>query len=570
MTKINLRVIQVFILTVLLTLCFLSCDKIFDTNKDEEQRPVIQVAEGYTLEKIMSTVLGLPFQNALLPNGDIAICDPNNNRIVILSNNAVRTLVEGNSINAYAVAVLPDGRVCYGNMNDQLMAIDPASGESVYFSRSLISDHISALTTDQNGNIYVATSSGKLYRSDSNGNISTITTNLPFDDHSIFDMDVASDGTIYIAGCNRVVSVDKNSNINTIADDLINEPVWVEIAPDGILYINELAYGLQQYNPANGQLTQLQITNFNPFNDILCPSVNEIIFYDLEIFYKYNFTTSTAISLFAVYGNSWAFAVNANNTVFFSTPGNPSVLNSHIISLQSDGTIQDLNYLTYGTIMSADVNKNNRLCLSTNQGFQRVESDNTTKTVTPAFPPGFTLFHVSEFSVGPSNYWYVITSDNNNTILVYRFDESGNFTFLPIAFDCNSFGGVYRVDGASIDVGDDGRLALIVTARGSLGQGPFYQRVYRANADGSNLVEIANFDSDRTCGMVDIAVAPNNDIFVLSVQESSEMIYRIDQNNAISVFVDIFIGNDPKSIDVDPHGNLWFSTTTGIFRVTPN
>ena len=28
-------------------------------------------------------------------------------------------------------------------------------------------------------------------------------------------------------------------------------------------------------------------------------------------------------------------------------------------------------------------------------------------------------------------------------------------------------------------------------------------------------------------------------------------------------------GNDPSSIDVDPSGNLWFSTTNGIYKVLP-
>jgi streptogramin lyase len=98
------------------------------------------------------------------------------------------------------------------------------------------------------------------------------------------------------------------------------------------------------------------------------------------------------------------------------------------------------------------------------------------------------------------------------------------------------------------------------------GQGPLYQRVYRANADGSNLTLIAKLDSSRTSGMEDITVGPDDDIYVLTAQMSNEVIYRIDQNNKVSKFIAIATGRDPKSIDMDCYGNLWFCTTVGIFR----
>ena len=117
-------------------------------------------------------------------------------------------------------------------------------------------------------------------------------------------------------------------------------------------------------------------------------------------------------------------------------------------------------------------------------------------------------------------------------------------------------------------MGNNGQLAFIVTARGSPGRGPFYQRVYRANADGTGLIQVASMDCNRTGGMVDIAVGPDDDLFVLALQDDSEQIYHIDRNNTVSEFLIISTGRDPKSIDVDPEGNVWFCTTVGVFRIT--
>ena len=116
---------------------------------------------------------------------------------------------------------------------------------------------------------------------------------------------------------------------------------------------------------------------------------------------------------------------------------------------------------------------------------------------------------------------------------------------------------------------------MIVTGLGSYyNDGPYYQRVYRANSDGSNLTLLANLDCQRVGGMVDIAVAPDGNIYVLAVTGSvgsSDVIYRLGSTGEnLMPFVDIKAGNDPKSIDVDANGNLWFSTTTGIFVAEPN
>ena len=168
---------------------------------------------------------------------------------------------------------------------------------------------------------------------------------------------------------------------------------------------------------------------------------------------------------------------------------------------------------------------------------------------------------------------YCISTNFQESIRVWTVGKEGNVNFLPITFDRTSFGNTYRVSDSRIDVGRDGRLYFIVTALGSKGHGPYYQRVYRADADGTNSIEIANFDSGRIGGMVDICVDMDTNVFILvclGKTGDGEAIYRISNDMEISKIVEIRAGRDPQSIDVDSDGNLWFCTTVGVFRVTPS
>jgi hypothetical protein len=174
-----------------------------------------------------------------------------------------------------------------------------------------------------------------------------------------------------------------------------------------------------------------------------------------------------------------------------------------------------------------------------------------------------------KLAVGPSDYWYTISAYPNDLIKVHRFSEDSNPVQLPITFKRDTFGniGSELMHNVSIDVGPDRNIAMIVSATDINFQPPFYQRVYRADADGENLTEVAILDSaHHTGGPVDIAVGPDNRIFVLSPQ-NGDIIYQIDNEGIITKFVLICGGHDPVSIDVDHSGNLWFTTTNGIYKV---
>ena len=543
-------------------------------NEDNAQSNFIQVLdENYTLKQVMASDIGLQAQITLLPTGEVVIADPNYNRIAMLSNNSVKVLTENEKVNGWGgVTALSDGRICYTLWDGQLILMNPFTGAKSNLGAIPDGPRVNALAADELDNIYAATSHQELYRFGLDGVPVKIVDNLPYDiEWGINDMDIDPNGIIYIAGYSRVVAVRPDGTVEIIADNLQYEPVWVEVGLDGYVYINEYSYGLQRYNPADGKLESFKPEGLFPFGDIVFLSDNEVMYYEfVRAYYKYNLTTNIATPLLVIPGNSNAFAVDNSNTAFFSTPSKPPFLDSHIMSLTRDGDKKDIYDLTYGEIYAADVDKNNRLCLSTNLGFIRIEQDNSITTINPIFESEDPPCCIHWLATGPDNKWYVLSTNYDDLITIYRFDDSGKVEFLPITFDKASFGGAYRVTQGNINIDNDGHIAMIVTAVGSLGQGPFYQRIYTADSDGTNLTEIGNLDSERLGGPVDIAFAPNGDLFVLSVQDYGDNIYRIDhQSHIITEFINCETGHDPASMDVDLSGNVWITTTNGIFMAEP-
>jgi len=538
----------------------------------EENRDCIY-SDKYDIKLVMPTAFGLLEQFALLPNGDIAVGDKSNNRILLFRNSTLETIVSGD-INASAVAALPDGRIAYLE-NNEVWLLNYKTKQKQRLGGISGDRYLQALGSDKQGNIYVGTSRAGLFRF-KDSKLEKIIESLPFsnlDSVQITDIAVGLGGIVYVAGFEKVFAVAPDGTFRIIVDGLANEPVWVEVGPDGMLYIKDLSRGLQRFNPSTKQLTQIK-TRYD-FYGMLALGANELFVHDPRgILFALNLETDAARSIYVNAGNDFAFAVAADDKVFFATPSLESVLKQHIVELDSAGDRIDLNKLSYRAIFAADVDNENRLVLLTDEGIVRRNRDGSITTV-PIHIEGREYPPMRNLAAG-QGLWYVTVTDFNEKIEIFSVNESGETAFLPISFTRDSFGvEAYKVDDARIDVAPDGSLAIIATAKGSVSQGPYIQRVYRADADGANLREIARLDSGRVAGMVDIAVGPDNSVFVLTMRGErpnvggSDSIYKIDKDNKTTEAVYICPGRDPESIDVDPAGNIWFGSTLGVFKATP-
>lgn len=540
--------------------------------------PTITISDSsYFLEQLHETAMGLPKQIDLMPNYDLLISDPNNERLIILSNGTISTLVDkSNNVNAHAAAALSDGNVCYSTSQGGIIKIDPASKELSVLAYLPNGVRVNALSTDKNNNIYICGSDSTLYRLDSGGNLAKLFSSLPFDYDTLTDLEIASNGIIYVAGFNRVISIDTDYNVQVIAEGLQYEPVWVSVDSENNVFVNETSQGLQQYDPVSGNLAAYRIKGFGPFGDIIADKPDELIFYEQEIIYNYNLVTHQVGTLFSILGNSHAFTVDSHGTVFLSTPGHRDVVRPHIVSLTGDGNITHYDNLNYNVIFSIYMNSEDRLCLHTDEGFKIVNDSGQAEALHLNLPSELTDFNynsVESIAVGLDGSWYC-GYHFEDTIRIIKITTSGQVILLPVVirddiFNATVFNGFW---GFGLDIGANGKLAMIATAMGDWTTGGYFQRVFRLDDAGNQLIEIANYDSNRVGGMVDLKIAADNTIYVLTCQGSTggpDVIYRIDSENNSNKFVEVKAGNDPKSVAVDSSGRLYFSTTKGIYRVSP-
>ncbi|MBA7561438.1 hypothetical protein ES708_03076 [subsurface metagenome] len=538
---------------------------------------IVYLADGYDVECVAPAALGLPMQMSLLPDGTIVHTDYSFQSIRLISTNGdVSTLVAGGDLRASAVATYTDGRVCYTLHDGQLFLIDPESGEKELLGSTPPGDVAQVLAADDRGNVYAATLQRNLYRFAPDGSRTTIAIDLPFNEGwHITDMDVSANGTIYVTGNLLFISISDDGNIVIIADDVHDEPVWCEVAPDGNVYFKDSASGVRRYNPTTCMITLVEIYYDTGIGDLLAISNDELVFlpWGGDLIYSYNLTTEQATPIFTQTVRSRAFAVSNDGAAFLASPSlydgiSGYVLQSHIVRIEADGSTQSITELTFNEIAAADLGGENCLNIWADNGLYKYSADGEITSVTPL--SSHEDLCSANMAVSPSGLWYFISSDFNSLIQVGTIDEKGKVIFLPIIFNLASFVDAYQLRDARIDVGSDGRLAFIVTAQLSKTLGGFYQRVYQANSDGTNLTEIANFDCERVGGMVDIAMDNNNNIFVLVCLGKTgvgEAIYRIGNNMEISKLIEIRGGRDPESIDVDSEGNVWFCTAVGVFRL---
>ena len=525
---------------------------------------------GYAIDHVWASAFSLPFQIDRLSDGSLVIGDRERNRLLHVSENGVSTFLSG--VNGSAMATLPDGRVVHYSQHGDVMLLDPETGTDTRLTWLLQSGaYRSPLAADALGRVYYVDPRRSLLRLGVDASSEILARNLPFEESwHVTDLEVDDDGTVYVAGFTRVIAVDSEGSFRTIADGLHYEPVFLDLAADGTLYLNELAKGFQAYSPASG--TVKSVENRHGFQDFVVVNVNDTAFYDSAGgYYRLDLETMEESPIArADTLNADAFAAGADGTLYTATTRIAS-WGGHLVKLSPDGRAVDLGDAVYCRISSADVDATGRLCFIADGAVHRRETDGSI-TSWPLLLPGSLDLYFARLACVPDGGWVVVTRTGEE-VRVYRLLEGGFGWPLPPRFDRTSFGDpVALIDDANVDVGPDGRMALIVTARGTLEHGPYVQRVYQADGNGTGLTEIANLDCRRVAGMVDIAVDPSGVVYVLALTGdtgSGEVVFRVAPGEDPVEAIRVESGRDPRSMDVGADGSIWLGTTLGVFRAYP-
>ena len=529
----------------------------------------VQDQDGYELKHVWAGAFSLAGQIEQTADGTLIVGDPQRDRLVRIHDGSAETCA------TYAsprwLTLLPDGRVAYYKTS-WLTAIDIDTGETERLYRLPAGpDSGGPLSVDSVGRIHGIVAGPHLIRLIAGGGYEALATYLPYANHwAITDLAIASDGTAYVAGYDKVIAVLPDGSIKTIATGLNDEPVFLDIAPDGRVYINELAKGFQRYTPATGTLEPIDCRY--GFSDFVAVSNDRFTFYDSSgAYYELSLSTGERTALArADTGNSGAFAATLGG-VFFATVGVPP-WGAHMVEAKLDGTYREISGQTYDFIVTADVDGEGRLSYIAEGTLYCVERDGRLTSHALSFPAGSGPWYTASLACQPAGGWALVTRTDESAE-VFTISETGRMQRLPLSLGQEIFGrSVLRMDDTRIDVGPDGRLTIIVTAIVTEGQGPYLQRVCQADADGTQLTEIANLDSLRIAGMVDVAVGPDGDIYVLAVTGSTgdpDSIFRIEPGRSPVEAICVEAGRDPRSIDVGPDGVIWFGTTLGVFCAVP-
>jgi uncharacterized protein (TIGR03437 family) len=519
---------------------------------------------GRYLETVLAIPVGLPAQMALLESGAILLADKNNRRISVLgADGGVQVLAE--VANACCVAALPGNRAVY-SVAGEIRFHDVRTNQVVNRSSVPSGEAVNALGSDAAGSVYAGTSRNNLYRFAPDGRRDSMASNLPFPSMSaITDIAAAPSGEVYVAGLTRVVKV-AAGRATVIADGLHYEPVLVAIRPDGRLYIWDSYRRLQLFDPATGASSSVATGDIVPFGDILVPSDDEIVLYEQgAAFYKFKPTTGAVSVMLTIDGNSRAFGFADDGFPYLGTIAKRQILNSRLARLGPGGALQYLDSLSFTSIYSVASDGRGGLGMIDGGGLKRVATNGSLSRFSTFVAPG-----VYQLAISSDGDWYVITSGGRTPIRVYRVREGATDGEVVVSLDRAMWPGSSPNQGdTGLAITPKGELAIVVAIPTLSGQ--CYQRVYRANPDGSALREVANLDSRRLGCMVDIAAAPNGDLYVLGCAAGSlgspDSIFRIDESNVPVEAVRIGPGNDPRSIAVDGQGNLWFTATNGVYRV---
>jgi uncharacterized protein (TIGR03437 family) len=522
---------------------------------------------GRHVETITETQAGLSFQRALLENGAIALTDTNNQRITLLgADGGVWSVVQlDNVIDSRCVAALPGNRLAYG-VHGEIRVQDMPTGQIQKRGAIPSGEWYQAIGSDTAGNVYAVTGQNNLYRFGPDGRRDSMASNLPFT--GITDVAVGLGGEVYVAGNNQVVKVD-SGRVTVVSDGLNSERVWLAVRPDGKLYINTSTKHLQLFDPLTGATSSVALPPvISASGDILVPSDEEVLFQSQAAFFRYNLVSGAVTTVFTIDGNNKPFAVAGDGFLYIGTIWKMGLLNSRLARIGPGGTgrFQYLDSVPVTMIQALEADARGRLGLIEGNQLKRVEADGSLTTFSRFLPPNF--FGLAISSDGD---WYVTTTNWADTIRIYRVREGGTDGQVIATIDRTLLPDSNMID-VSVAITPKGELAMVVSATKFAGQS--YQRVYRANLDGSAFRQVANLDSQRNGCQVDISAAPNGDLYVLGCVFGSggsagsyNSIFLIDESNVPREAVRIASGNDPSSLWVDDQGNLWFSATNGVYRV---
>ncbi len=145
---------------------------------------------------------------------------------------------------------------------------------------------------------------------------------------------------------------------------------------------------------------------------------------------------------------------------------------------------------------------------------------------------------------------------------IFRINPEGNTSAVPIDFGEELFNGRVAID-------KQGNLLVYVVYAKNYNVGPTFSSLFRITTDG-DVKTLAKFTDEVPACVVGIAVSPSGDAFLLAppalTRGTPFAIRKVTPAGEVSIFA-ASLPVDPLGIAINSKGDIFFSCSTGIYRI---
>lgn len=440
------------------------------------------------------------------------------------------------------------------------------------------------LALGPNGAIYVRTSSGTVSVVDPVSGTVTRKDRLEPADEAVvrnfspgrtMDHTFAADGTEYQAlwQTGTIVRVEKNGSKTPIVTGLnVNDPIYLDFGPDGMLYFTDRRYGFARVSPSGGAIKTFDFlrgerNGSHVYKDFVFEPSGTVVFLDhgLSDLIRVSLTAETrtvlvpgALNTSAVafspqgdvyVGDTTEYPIEPSRILKFDASGRRSVI------VQIPGLLSSIAVAPDGTLYAASSGKAPDRSL-VSFWLSAVRGDGTLRTIVDRRDR---IRNITSLGVDPTN----------GDLVGYDQIAQGAVRFSPDGSRETPTGTrmSWSVYSGAVAVDRRGGLWELFTAEEGQLRGPSVNReLYYVQPDGTAALAAKIPYLNGCCTMHAMNVGPDGAAYVIPSPEFT--LLRVSQAGRVETLART-MPVDPAGIVLDGKGRIVFTSGSGVFMLTP-
>jgi hypothetical protein len=366
-------------------------------------------------------------------------------------------------------------------------------------------------------------------------------------------------GELYVAdpGSQRIVKVGSDGKMSTVVKDLWTDPIGIRFDKYGVLYFTsgwagKVEYGLYKVSPTSDSICTITLSPplTGTCQDMAIDDAGNIFLTSITygMLHKVNPQGEVTI-LVEGWHNPMGMVVGPSGELFIADFSRFPLAPGRILKLDMQGKVTTfIEDLKHPVDLVFDISGN--LFVSDLYG--------QILKITPQGEKQVFIGHPDPRSIAYDAVSGDLFVFMGNTKELFRITPKGNKSVVPIDFGEDVFDGRIAID-------KQGNLFVCVVYTKNYGVGPTFSSLFKIATDG-DVKTLAKFADQVPCCLVDIAISPSGDAFLLAHPLDGFEIRKVTPEGEVSIFAS-HLPVDPFSITFNGEGDLFFSCSTGIYRI---